>query len=546
MTDLLALLWDRRRWGALAGNASDPAPRVVAAGSQSVPADQLSADVASWAQWVAGAVPRGTESLPWVVVLPREDVIQRHLELPDAPDDELPDLVKFQASMRSTLPLDSAALDFLPLPKLAESTQRDVVSFTCSTAVLSAIQQSGQRDAKPVACVTVSSAALAEFIVRIERSRKYDAHGISLLVALQGTQAEYVVVGDRQLWYGHASRLPEALSIGATDSPGSAGSSDPSTSDVSHVPSAVLAEASRTVIAVQRMRPQMVIHRIWLLGGNDMLAAALTERLGAATERLSFDAEIARQPLLKSLAAKPLTAATLLGALQLQSSSSLSRVDLLHPRQPPAKRDPRKQQLAIGSAAGLAIVFLIGAIWQLWVGGLDRDIARLTARQTDLDDRLKIGQPTLVTANAVSDWSKRDVGQLQQLTQLEALLPGDRERPFLSSYEYVVSTGPNAAKLEATGAARTRNHVEELKQALVDDKSYQVKPTDDKVHNDPDYRFGFSLDLDVLLRRPNSTAGTKPNGKASVAPAAQSGSSQGIQGTPPATNAATKPTGTGS
>ena len=52
-----------------------------------------------------------------LVTVPREDAVVRVLEVPDVPDAELPDVVRFQAAAKSTRPLDTQLLDYLPLPR---------------------------------------------------------------------------------------------------------------------------------------------------------------------------------------------------------------------------------------------------------------------------------------------------------------------------------------------------------------------------------------------------------------------------------------------
>ena len=68
-----------------------------------------------------------------LISLPRQDTVVRQLEVPgDVPDNELPDIVRLQAETKISSSLDQLLLDFLPLPKVADSPVRDVLMATVS------------------------------------------------------------------------------------------------------------------------------------------------------------------------------------------------------------------------------------------------------------------------------------------------------------------------------------------------------------------------------------------------------------------------------
>ncbi|MGE3999784.1 MAG: hypothetical protein AB7I48_06185, partial [Planctomycetaceae bacterium] len=72
---------------------------------------------AAWGEWLAEAL-KGDGISPGeaLVVLPREAVVVRTLDLPKVPENELPELVRFQAATKSSTPLDRLALDYLTMP----------------------------------------------------------------------------------------------------------------------------------------------------------------------------------------------------------------------------------------------------------------------------------------------------------------------------------------------------------------------------------------------------------------------------------------------
>ena len=64
------------------------------------------------------------------IVFPRQMVTIHRIQLPQVPDSEIPDMIRLQASMRLTVPVESVCMDFTPLPVQAGSATRDVLLVT--------------------------------------------------------------------------------------------------------------------------------------------------------------------------------------------------------------------------------------------------------------------------------------------------------------------------------------------------------------------------------------------------------------------------------
>src|SRR5579872_2073985 len=119
MADYLALDWDDQRLVGVAAHMASKSVQVRAVldfkwAQSEIPSEQP-----------AAAGKRLREELdrvsasngPVMVSLPREEAIVRLLELPECSDDELPELVRFQAVTRSAVPLEKLLLDYLRCPR---------------------------------------------------------------------------------------------------------------------------------------------------------------------------------------------------------------------------------------------------------------------------------------------------------------------------------------------------------------------------------------------------------------------------------------------
>ena len=90
MPDVLAIHWDKKRLRVVEASIG-ASVRIVQSFAVEVPELPKST-------WLRDALRRqGTTARQVIVCLPRDEAILRQLELPDAPDDELPSLVYFQA-----------------------------------------------------------------------------------------------------------------------------------------------------------------------------------------------------------------------------------------------------------------------------------------------------------------------------------------------------------------------------------------------------------------------------------------------------------------
>jgi hypothetical protein len=453
------------------------------------------------AQWAAAGL---TAKSVWVV-MSREDIVLRHLELPSAPDEELPDLVRFQAAARSSVPVEQLCLDFLPLPAVSSRPGRDVLAASVTASVVDAFRATLKAADRDLAGVTFSSPALAEWTLKHARRREAEAgraevtrSGPQALLAsltrrsldgthadvtvlLDGQRLELALVADRQLVFGHAARVPvvEAETLVS-----------------------VQAEFSRALVAAERLRPNLRLQHIWLIGGNKALAKALQEQSNCTVELIETPPKTDLGDCPAALKATPTDAVTLTGAVLARVTGSAPNVDFLRPRQPPPKRDPRKQKIAIGAAAALFGAFVIcgGMVWRL--KSMDAQIAQLLETQSGLDDRIRLGKPVVDAAGIVGDWDARNFPQLKQLVDLEGTLPGGAQRPYLSNLDFKPATGEALATLHMVGAAKTREDVEAFKQVLADRSGHRVPPRPDTVSRDDAYPAGFTVDVTFMPAKP--------------------------------------------
>lgn len=499
MPEFLIVCWDRQHVSACQADAHGGSARLTGGWTGVFPEGMVPSQnpkaAGEWLrnQWQSAGL---TAKSVWLM-MPREDVILRHLELPAIPDEELPDIVRFQTSTRSAVSLDSVHLDFLPLSPITSRPGRDVLAVTlpkATTAMLTALLTAAERE---LAGVSLSSSALAAWTTAITRKRGL-GDGTTMAVAFGPGRVELAVVENDHLNYAHAARMFD-------ESHG-----DPQT--------IALSEISRTLVAAQRLRPEMKIDRVWLIGSNETFATALAERLNCPVECIDPTDRLADWVVPEALKALPADRALLAGQATLIGRSAACAIDFIHPRQPPPVRDPRKMLYAVGAASALTVLFLISAVWVTWLASLDSQIAKLKEKDQALTKAIKEGKPLQDQAAIVALWNDRNIDQLAQIAELEALMPGEYERPYFTDYLYNVTTGGDVlGRLTAKGAAKTEQHISEFKSQISDRPYFVSLPR--PVLSSRDDQYPKFLDVDIQRRVPRATPKPTPTTKATTAAA---------------------------
>jgi Tfp pilus assembly PilM family ATPase len=264
MPDVLAIHWERRRLRILEVSIGG-ALRVTQGFVVDVPESPS-------VGWLRSALHRHNVSAKQALVsLPREDAILRQLELPDAPDDELPLLVHFQASTRSATPLDQLLLDYIPLPRRPGSPSKDVLMASVPRATVDPIRGALAEAGLELISLSISSFSLAELVAHSEAARRMSENQRSLIIQLDAGRLEIVLLGNRQLLASHVVRSP----LDEQGRPNFAKAA---------------AEVSRVLVPSQPWLDNGRLDRIWLVGAGDegqVLAEALRERWHCSIE--SFD-----------------------------------------------------------------------------------------------------------------------------------------------------------------------------------------------------------------------------------------------------------------
>ena len=433
----------------------------------------------------------GVSSKQTLISLPRDETVVRPLDLPEAPANELPDLVRLQAATKSVLPLDELLLDYVPLPPTSGVTGQNVLMATISTELVDKIRRVTDAAGLELTSIGISSFASAELVAQVERRRGDNRNDVSLIVGRQDKRVEVTVMRGEHLLFTHSKLLDG--------------------NDAAAHTQAILAEVSRSVVALGETIPGLRIARVWVLGTGDedaQLCDALQKRL-ACDSKSSLD-PFTDVPITMDTNELPDERGQYAGPLGMvlsQSGASIEAVDFLNPRRAAVRRDLKKLQAVWGAAAVAALILVTFGIQQVRQAGLDREIERLQAEKLKLDPLVRAGQPDLELAGSIGDWTERNVHWIDQVREFNRVL-GSTDRMYLSEYRVIATTRGPVARIHATGFARGERDVRLLPQKFADN-DYRVNPDYRLVRNDDDseypYRFELKIELVSALESDDST-----------------------------------------
>ncbi len=373
-----------------------------------------------------------------LVGLSRAQVDLRQLALPPAPDAQLPELVQHQATRELSTAGDGALLDFVPLGT-DETRPRDVL-----VAALSAEQRQQFDQFCDEAGIRPQRLFLRPFATgSLFTRRQHDDPGVCLLVDVQRDEADLTVLSGGRVCISRCMRLP----IEEDD------------------PVPLLAEIRRTLVAVQNQSSLGPVEHVYICG-TDRQHEELLERLRNVLDQPvdCFDplagVERAEAP------AEGGQFAALLGMIADDADPQAETLDFLNPRQPP--RPPDRRNLLIAAAA---IVVLAGGWfgWFTWssLGTLDGQLADLTQQSKERDKVVRLARETEAAVAAIEQWRQGDVNWLEELRELSAEFPSQRDAML---QRLVMSRAPaGGGTIELDGLVRDPALIERMETSLRDD-----------------------------------------------------------------------------
>ncbi len=274
---------------------------------------------------------RGIARHPALVAVGRTSIELRQLQLPPAPDEDLPEMVRFQAAREFNELDENWLLDFVPIDQ-GPGAPRTVLATAIAPAVIRQIEGVCEAAGLKMQRLLLRPCEAASLLTR---NRPGKPGQFRLLVDLLGDEADLTVVVGANAVFLRTTRL---------------GSDPPS------LP-ALLAEIRLTMAAAQNQLAGNKVEGV-LLSGRGATEAELAKSIEA---ELAMPAEpsdpfggLELGPALRgAMPERPGRFAALLGMLLIEIRGAGHTIDFLHPRRRAEAPSRRRQWIMVAAAAAL-------------------------------------------------------------------------------------------------------------------------------------------------------------------------------------------------
>jgi len=480
MPQLLALEWNSNEARLVVASTRGSQVHVEHAFSVALDSCQ-EADVGG--RIAAALAARGLGRIDTLVAVGRTSIELRQLSLPPAPDDELPDMVRFQAMREFNELDDSWLLDFVPTDD-PEDGPRSVLAAAVGPQLVNQIQKTcAAADLKAQRLILRPCAAAS----LLNRSLPDSGQGkLRLLVDLLSDEADLTVMSGQKVVFLRTTRL----------------GGDPLTE--SDQAAALLGEIRRTMAAAQNQLAGRRVESIVLCGsGEEHAALAMSIEKGLSTPTTLFDPfgglKLSRE-LRKGLPDHPGRFAPLLGMAAAELEQTPHAIDFLHPRRRPEAVGQQKKYMMIGLAVGLLVAAYFAVGW--WQqSSLQAKIDELEIESKGLDEGVAEAKAAKKAATEIRKWTATDVVWIDELRGLSEDFP-NAERAMLT--QLVLTRGATkGGSIALDGLAKDVPAITEVEESLRNNASRGVEGTgssqDDTTKH---YSWRFSSTLTVESEKP--------------------------------------------
>jgi len=405
MARLLAIEWDNTEARVVVATARGESISIDEAFAIPLPprGEQDSGDADRGAVIGAALAARRLGRVQCLAAVGRASIELKQLSLPPSPDDELPDLVRFQA-LRDFHSLDEDwPLDFIPLTPEADKP-RQVLAAAISTELVAQIRETTRKAGLEPERLVLRPCAAASLLRRVEIR---EPEHVRLLVDVLADEADLTVLVDGQVVFLRTARLPgDALAPDA------------------HRP--LVSEIRRTIAAARNQLGGRKVDAIHLCGsGADHAALAaqierdidLPCRVFDPFTGLSLSRELKTSPPDRTGRFTPLV-----GMLLDESQQAAPAIDFLNPRRRPPPPDHRRKLALVAAAVGALVLLGAGWFWSQ-LSGLDDEIATLAQDSKDKDKLVAKAKEFELAAKEIDAWRAGDINWLDELRELSGDFP---------------------------------------------------------------------------------------------------------------------------
>jgi Tfp pilus assembly PilM family ATPase len=397
-------------------------------------------------QVTAALSARGIRRIDTLVAIGRANIELRQLTLPPAPDEELPEMVRFQALREFNALQEDWPLDFIPLDE-DPAEPRNVLAAAIASDLVEQIQGTCQAAGVRLRRLILRPCGAASLFCRRQTEGRPRAR---LLVDLLADEADLTVMIDRKVIFLRTARLPGDPLVDAESA------------------QALFGELRRTIAAVHNQLGGRRVESIVLCGSGPQHAAfgeQVAERLGTPAEVFDpFEGLKLGEELARGLPPHPGRYTPLLGMLLDELHQAGHAVDFLHPRQKP-KPPSRIKQYVLAGLGAVALVALLFVYKSIRTEQLTKDLQESEAEVKKWEGLAAQAAKLQKAATDIQAWQAGDVVWLEQMRWLSERLP-PADEAMLTQFQ--AGTTARGGEMRLEGLARSVDTIKATEEKLRD------------------------------------------------------------------------------
>lgn len=435
----------------------------------------------------------GWNKLDATVCIGRSLLEIRTLQVPPVPADELPDLVRFQATRSFSNMTDDSPVDFIPLADAADGG-KILLAAALPMQVLADVKRLVDKAGVRLNHLVCRPFAAAELLPESYADGKF-----RLLVDLLGDEADLTVLAGRDVVFPRSVRL--APEEGA-----------------SALSRSLVAEIRRTMMAARNQLGGGMAEEIVLLGSSGQqgsIRQALADEFKTSIPVQLLDPLTVLSGGLRAASTLPDSTsafAPLLGVLSTEAANRAPTIDFLNPRRRPVPISYRPLLIKGSIAAAVLATVAFGYFyWTLsTLSGEIKTLQKQLNEQTKLAEK---GKPTLASTAKVDEFVSQDLVLLDELVTLSEKFPASQDARL---EDLSVNTGTNGQPISAVlqGGAASDQVISQIEQTLRDSRRTVFGNRAEKKTSIPGYPWTFSAELQFTPELPSEAAPAVPASEA--------------------------------
>ncbi len=479
MASTIILQWDTARIRAAVGTASENSPSV-----QKVVAFDLSSggdtdEVMTMADTIAaGLKEQKVGKGDAVVVVDRTTAELRVLSVPPVPDDELPDIVRFQANREFTSVSEGWLIDFISLPS-SPNGQRRVLAGAISPQVAAQI-----RGACDTAGLNLKKVILRPFASGSLLSKAGMLQEDCVLIEMLGDAADLTVYAQGELQLTRSIRLSAEASEEA-------------------LIKQMQMELKRTLTSFQNQQHDAAIKRVILMA-PESLAESLEKELaeGTGLQCLLVDPWSVFKNIGSAKRQVPADSEQLgavLGGL-CTPAGDFSEIDFVNPTRPPAPPSNRRRNVLIAATAATLLASVGGLYW-VQSSQLDAQLTQLQQEVAKMGREDQTHQDRLKEIEMLESWVGNRPNWLAEMGEMsqDFPLPDDA---IVDNLGLALDEKNQLAVIKITGKASSAEAIRRLETELRDPEAgREISGRQNSPTAGGPYKFRFDETLTVELAR---------------------------------------------